>query len=132
MNNVLEVEDSATGEEVVEGCATSPMLFVADGGEHDRYVQGVVKDGVLVETATDAVNLVVVVRVSQVDLVGGDSHHRAVSVVQLFDLAVKVAIFDHVPVPDVKSRYRREKRAWDGSQRVEKASVDESGYGPEK
>jgi hypothetical protein len=45
------------------------MLVIGDGSEHDLDTERIVKERVFVELAADTVDLVVVIRVSQVDLI---------------------------------------------------------------
>jgi hypothetical protein len=48
------------------------MLVVGDGSEHDFDTECIIKRRVFVELAADTVDLVVVIRVSQVDLIWSD------------------------------------------------------------
>ncbi len=45
------------------------MLVIGDGSEHDLDPEGIIKERVFVELAAHAVDLVVVIGVSQVDLI---------------------------------------------------------------
>jgi hypothetical protein len=52
------------------------MLGIGDGSEHDLDTECIIKERVFVELAAEAVDLVVVIRVSQVDLIWGDPYDR--------------------------------------------------------
>jgi hypothetical protein len=48
------------------------MLVISNGSEHDLDTECIIKKRIFVELAAKTVDLIVVIRVSQVDLIWGD------------------------------------------------------------
>jgi hypothetical protein len=56
------------------------MLVIGDSTEHDLEAECTIKERVFVELAADTIDLVVVIGVSQVDLIWGDPNDRTCGV----------------------------------------------------
>jgi hypothetical protein len=55
------------------------MLVICDCSEHNLDTEGIIEKRVFVEPAADTVDLIVVIWVSQVDLIWGDPDDRTCS-----------------------------------------------------
>ena len=115
------------------------MLVVGDGREHDLDTERIVKLRIFVELAANIVDLVVVVRVRQVDLVRGDSDDRTYNTelgvaraaereqvltilgMPFVNFLVVAAI--SVVIPEIQSRHCGEERAGNCVERMEEASI---------
>lgn len=129
LDHILPTGDASLGKEWAQGSTAAPVhvvVYSADGSLGRS--EGVVGPVVLIPPAILPVELLVVGRVVDVQLVGADPHYGPVLPVQLGDLERVLAVEYHVEISLVIARSRGQLWSGEFCERVQEKPVeDEAG-----